>query len=110
MATLAAQTISRTGIVPTRNAAAGGGDKFLNTGTEFVAIVNGDVGSRTITIPIPATVDGKAVASRTVTIAPGVEKIIGPFPPGYYNDASGYVNLTYDAVTSLTVAVLAPGA
>lgn len=190
MATLVAQTISRTGIVPTRNAAAGGGDKFLNTGVEFAAIKNGvyagslnitnvarsgttvtltlstdptlvftagdpiivaavtnpsingtwvitsmnsgaktlvytdtvsgtiasgaDTGTltggpATVTIPIPVTVDTEAVASRTLSVAAGVEKIIGPFPPGTYNDTSGYVNMTYSGVNSLTVAVLAPG-
>lgn len=109
MATLAVQTITRAGVVPTANAAAGGGDKFPNTGVEFLIIKNGDSGSHTVTIPLPILVDGEAVSSRTVVIAAGVEKVIGPFPTSQYNDTGGFVNLTYDAVTAVTVKVLAPG-
>src|ERR1017187_2546404 len=109
MAALTAQTIARAGVVPTYNAAGAGGDTFANTGNEFVLIKNGDSGTHVVTIAIPALVDGFAVTSRTVSIVAGAQKAIGPFPKGTYNDSGGLVHLTYDGVTSVTIAVLKPG-
>ncbi len=109
MATLAVQTINRTGVVPTYNACAGGGDKFPTTGVEFLHFKNASVGDITVTIAINATVDGLAVASRTVLVAAGTEKLVGPFPASVYADNSGLVDLTYSGVTTFSVAVLAPG-
>jgi hypothetical protein len=42
----------------------------------------------------------------TVSITAGQEKIIGPFDPRYFTDSSGFLNLSYSAVTSVTVAVI----
>lgn len=85
--------------------AAGGGDSFPNTGVEFVEVVNGGVGSITVTLDIQATVDSQAVTDRTVTVAASGRKIIGPFPTAVYNDANSRVNLSYSGVTSVKVAV-----
>ncbi len=81
------------------------GEKFLNTGKEVFMIINGSASQITVTIPIPLTVDGVAVASRTVTIAAHTAKLIGPFPPSY-NDGSGYVSAVCSAVTTVTIAVI----
>lgn len=109
MATLAVQTVVRAGIIPTYAAAAGGGDVFPNSGEEFIHVKNGHSAPITVTVVSQSTVDGLAVADRAVVIANASEKMIGPFPASVYNDANGRVNLTYDLVTALTIAVVHPG-
>jgi hypothetical protein len=109
MATLSVQQISRTGITPTYGSCAGGGDEFVNSGEEFIHIKNGHTSPQTVTIATPATVDGLAVADRPVEVTNAEERIIGPFPVSTYNDANGKVQLTYDGVVSLTIAIFKPG-
>ena len=109
MATLTVQTISRTGLEPSYAAAAAGGDEFANTGDEFLHIKNGDASSHTVTIETPGNVDGLAVADRAVAVGAGEERMIGPFPTSVYNDSGDLVQLTYDAVTAVTVAIVKPG-
>lgn len=106
MANLSVETIIRNGLNPTFNAAAGGGDEFANTGKEFIHLKNGDGSPMTVTIVTQITVDAQAVGDRAVVVGAGEERIIGPFPSAEYNDSGGLVQLTYSAVTSLTVAVL----
>jgi len=105
MAVLTVQTVSRSGLQPSLAAAAGGGDSFANTGNEFVYISNGGGGSITLTIVTQSTVDGQAVADRTVSVPAGESRFVGPFPTSHYNDANGRVQLTYSGVTSVTVAI-----
>ena len=109
MAALVAQLISRTGIAPEFAAAAALGDYFANTGTEYIHVKNADAEPHTVTIATQVTVDGLAVAERTLTVASGEEKICGPFPRNTYSDANGRVQLTYDAVTDVTIGVFKPG-
>jgi len=109
MATLTVQTISRSGLEPSYSSCAGGGDEFANSGDEFIHIKNGHSSTQTVTIETPATVDGLAVADREVAIPATSERLIGPFPSNTYNDSGGLVQLTYDSVTSLTIAILEPG-
>lgn len=106
MATLAATTAAVTGTTFTATAAAGGGDKFLNYGNERLYSKNGGGGSITLTITPGGTPGGLTLSAVTVTVAAGAEKIVGPFNPQYFNDSSGYVNLTYSGVSSVTVAVI----
>lgn len=106
MATLTAQAIVRTGLEPSYASAAGGGDEFVNTGVQALHVKNGSGGDIVVTIETPNAVDTLAIADRDVTVPAGEERIIGPFPTSHYNDANGKVQITYDGVTSLTVAVL----
>lgn len=107
MAALSTQTSARGGTAITAASAAGGGDSFANSGKEMIWIKNGDSSSMTLTIATNATTDGLTVPNRTVAVAAGATKLIGPFPTPIYNDVNGNVQLTYSAVTSLTVAILA---
>jgi hypothetical protein len=89
-------------------ACAGGGDTFLNTGKEFIEIANGDSTPTTVTIAwgVGGTIDGITPTARTVSVTNATSKRIGPFPPSLYNDANGYVSVTYSKVTSLTAQVV----
>jgi hypothetical protein len=106
MAVLTAQQVVTTGLEATFAAAAGGGDKFANTGRQIVEIVNGDASDTTLTIVTPGKYKGHAIADDTVTITAGERRHVGPFDPEIYNNASGQVDLAYSSVTSLTLAIL----
>lgn len=111
MAILAVQVPTLAGFVLTPVAAAGGGDSFPNTGKEFFYVKNADVASKTLTFDSPGTCSFDAAAAAAhdavVVVATVTERIIGPFPPARFNDGNGRVQVTYSAVTSVTVAVLA---
>ena len=96
--------IVRAGIVDTLASANVDGNYYTNTGKEFLEVANGSGGS--INVIIGAYVDSTAIASfKTIAVAAGARKKIGPFPTSPYNDASNYVQITYSAVTTVTVAV-----
>lgn len=62
----------------------------------------------TITIAVAATVDGQAVAAKTVELAaagaPGDEKFIGPFPTKFYNQEDAFVNIDASVADVVTIA------
>ena len=105
MATLTVITPTYAGATFSPAAAAGGGDKFVNTGNQLLYIKNG--GGSTITLTLDAqTVNGLTITDPTITVTAGQEKFAGPFDPRYFTDNSGFLNLSYSAVTSVTVAVI----
>lgn len=108
MATLTVQTIARTGLETTYAAAAAGGDQFANDGKEFLHVKNGSGGDITVTIEsqVSSPPAGTAVTNQAVVVTAGEERMIGPFPKSAYNDASGYVQITYSGVTTLTIAAI----
>lgn len=86
-----------------------GGDTFPTTGREVLVIKNGGVGSVTLTVATPSTVDGLPVGDLTAAIGAGETRMIGPFPPGVYaadGQPGNNVALSYSGVTSVTVAVV----
>jgi hypothetical protein len=104
MATLTVQDINRTGITPTYAAAAGGGDQFANNGRTFTQIKNTSGGNITVTFVTQTTIDGLSVTDLTVVVPlTSGDKMTGPFPPDIYNDANGFLQMTYSGVTNLTV-------
>lgn len=81
------------------------GDK-APTGTGVVLLVkNGDASAHTVTLAVPETVDGLAVTSRTVPVPAGDTGFI-PLLDLYKSPSDGLAAFTYDAVTSVTVAVI----
>lgn len=100
---LAVQTISRDGIVPAYTAGdATNHHEFVNDGKTYIHVKNGGGGSITVTIDTPGSVDGLAIADRTVTVANGSEKKIGPFPSSY-NQSGGLVYVNLSGATSVTL-------
>ena len=83
------------------------GDTWANTGREMVYIENGSGSPITLTMVLAATatIDGIATTSRTLSLVAAKRYVLGPFPPGAYNDVNGFMNLTYSGVTSLKVLV-----
>lgn len=106
MTTLAAQAINLTGLNQSYAAASAGGDDFVNTGREFMHVKNGGAGSINVTINSQTLCDQGYDHDVVVAVPAGGERIIGPFSPGRFNDASNKAQITYSGVTSVTVAVL----
>lgn len=76
---------------------------FVNDGKRtFVHVVNGAT-AMNMTFVTPNTIDGLAVADRTVAIGSSEEHFIGPFPTQYYGTT---VTMTSDDVTNGTIAYL----
>lgn len=113
MATLTKTALTRAGVdASTTGAAADGdGDKWANTGREIILVSNGSIASITVTLlyGVGGTIDGQTLTDKTVDIAAGKTKAIGPFPQALYNDATGYAKLSYSDVTTLKILVLSLG-
>lgn len=115
MATLTVNEIALTGLDDSsvHGAAAAGGDAIPNTGREFVEVINGGASPCVVTITAQGSAHGQAYADSTVTVAAGGQKKIGPFSTLVFNDSNQLVQLSYDQVSSVTVAAfklpLVPG-
>ncbi|MFF9146324.1 hypothetical protein ACF1BN_15835 [Streptomyces sp. NPDC014861] len=74
----------------------------------LLAVINGGGAGRTVTVATPGTVDGLAIEDLAVTVAAGKTALI-PLPRRPFAGTGGRAAITYDAVTSVTVAVLELG-
>lgn len=82
------------------------GNYFTNNGHQLLVIESTGAGTATLTIATSVTVDAEAVAEKTVAIGAGERHLLGFFPPAWYSDNDGYVQLTYSAVVDIEVAVI----
>jgi hypothetical protein len=105
----AVQQVSRAGLAPTYHADLTTSDTFLvnNDGRVLLHAKKASAVDCVVTIATPGTVDGQAVADRTVTVpASGGDRFIGPFSVKDYNDSGGDLRLTFSNIAGLTLAVL----
>jgi hypothetical protein len=113
---ITAQAATDAGLNYTNQAAASGGDAFLNDGKTVLLFVNTNVSSRTLTVtrqnknPSVQGFNPITLTDLTVTI-PGSGTngglfAVGPFAQAEYNDSSGLVQLAYSAVTNLVVSAI----
>lgn len=93
-------------------AAGAGGDSFFMTGKDLLVVNNGSGGSITVTIStvVAAVPDNFGVTNaahdKVFTVAAGKVAVLGPFSPFRFKDANGNAQVTYSAVTTVTVGVL----
>ena len=113
MADLTIQDVVEGGLAASYAAAAAGGDAVLNLqGDVFLHVKNGDVSSHTVTVTAQDTSEdvpgfgNMTKANLAVAVPASGERFIGPFPRQAFNDANGKVQITYDDVTSVTIAAL----
>lgn len=110
MAAITKVSPSLSGTAVTGAAASAGGDTVANPrGNTIIRITNGGGSTITATLaaqvttrPADGTFPAQTVSNAAVSIAAGVTRLIGPVPPAY-NDGNGLIQLTYSAVTSVTV-------
>ncbi|MDX2681105.1 hypothetical protein [Streptomyces soliscabiei] len=105
MAALTTTVVGLTGAAVAYTAAAGGGDTCQTGAGVLLLVKNGDASSHTVTLATPATVNGLAIADRAIAVAAGAEMAI-PVTNDYRDPSTGRAAITYDAVTSVTVAVV----
>lgn len=90
-------------------AATSGGDDCQTGQGVFLVVKNADASSHAVTLATPQTVDGDlTVSDRTVSVAAGKTSFI-PVTDRYRDPATGRAAITYDGVTSVTVAVVRVG-
>lgn len=110
MAALAVTTVAVAGgasITDSLVAAGAGGDSAPVGPGRFLVVKNADAAPHTVTIATPGTVSGLAIPDATLTVAAGET---GAIPlPRLFRGTAGRAAITYDAVTSLSVAVLQLG-
>lgn len=112
--TLTVQETSRDGLAASYTAGdATNGHQVDNSGQKtIVHIKNGGGGAVVATFVTGLTVDGLAVADRTVTISAGTDEFIGPFASATYGNVDSgttYVYIDLDVDTSVTLAALKVG-
>lgn len=93
------QTVTLTGVAPTKNQATAA-DWFLNSGRIFILMENLDAAERSVVINSQKGCNQEASDhDLTVVVLPANDwKMIGPFPKDRFNDALGKVHLTYVGV------------
>lgn len=112
MATLTVQESKYdTPVQPSLVAAAAGGDEFDNDGKTWLRVDNGGAPDVNVTINSQKNCNfGFDHDSGPHTVPSGETRIIGPFNTDRFNDSNGRCQVTYDDVTSVTVAVIKLGA
>lgn len=103
---LTVQEITRNGLSPAYTAANGDGHSVALDGQNrtMIHVVNGDASPNVVTLQTSATVDGEAVADKTVNVPAGEERMIGPFPNQFYRQSDGSVYIDHSNTTSNTIA------
>jgi hypothetical protein len=89
-------------------------EKWPGTGNELLYVKNGGGGSINLTLVFNTAtllgIDGLGQTSRIVAIAAGKQMIFGPFPVNLFGDVAGNINITWSAVTTVTLLVFTKGA
>jgi len=108
MAALTVQSIAKTGLTPSYDSAASGGDTFVNNGRTFFVVKNANVGvARTVTINSLVNCNQGTDHDLSVSVPASSEEWIGPFERTRFNNSSNAVSATYDDEADLTVAAIA---
>lgn len=106
MALLSTQQITAQGAAITLQAAAGGGDAAYPDDRSFFWIKNGGGAPINVTLVVPGTTYGQANPDVVVAVPNGGERMIGPLNAQLADPSDGQVDITYSAVTSVTVALV----
>jgi hypothetical protein len=100
------QQMTSAGLEATTAAANVDGNYFINNGKTFLHVINGSASDITVTIDSPTECSQGGTHDVPVLVSAGEERFIGPLNQGRFNDDNGRVNVTYTAVTTVTVACI----
>ncbi len=103
--TLTVQPVVRGGLTAGYTSMEASGVAFANNGRTFMHLKVG-TGAATLTIITPNTVDGLAIADRTVTLPASTETFVGPFQPGVYNQTTDVVHVDVSTAGSVSIGVM----
>lgn len=81
-------------------AATSGNNYYIPNNGQVLLILEAGTTSN-VTIDTPGSVDGLAIADRVFALADTDVRIVGPFPPQVYNNASGQLKVTVSANTDI---------
>jgi hypothetical protein len=99
------QGVTSAGRAPAYEPANVDGNSIRPVPGRLVHVKNAGTAAVTVTIPTPGTVDGLAVADRTISVAAGADQLIALGKGEPYRQPGNVAHLNYSAVTSVTVAV-----
>lgn len=106
MALLSYQQAAAVGADIALAAAAGGGDTVAPRADGIVLVRNGSGAEITVTVVVPGSQYGKARPDITKAVAAGAFAAFGPFPTDLADPTDQLVDITYSAVTTVTVAAI----
>lgn len=115
MADITPVSLALTGANPALASANAGGDSIINTKANATFIVNNGSGSSiNVTFaaqqnprPTDGTFPAMTLSNNVVAVPAGGMRLIGPIPSAF-NDGNGKVQVTYSAVSSVTVGAFIP--
>ena len=87
-------------------AVAAGERVFLYVKNAHTASVNVTIASQTPSATVPG-VGAVTIVNRVAAVPAGAERIIGPIPQGFVNNATGLATITYSVTTNITRAAIA---
>ena len=101
------QQVIRAGLTPSYQGGIDAADTFhvQNNGAVLLHVKNGGTAS-TLTIKTQGTVDGLAVADRTVAVPEDTELFIGPFAVEIYNDPDRQVEIEFSTPATVEFAAI----
>lgn len=107
MANLSRQGSASAAITYSPATSGAGGDVYTNSGKERVHVRNAGGSPCVVTVhrPVLCNFNFSHDTGTTVSVPAGADRVLGPFDKSY-NDGTGKAKLTYDQVTSVTVALI----
>lgn len=109
MAVLTVQNITIDGLEVSYSSAASGGDTAANNGRMFLEIVNAGASARTVTVASQKACNQGYTHDESVSVPASETRKMGPFLTNRFNNSDSAIEISYDAVTSLTVAAISLG-
>lgn len=86
------------------------GNDFPNNGKQFLSVENNSDDTALVltlqTYPKGTTPGGLTVSDKVINMPFGTKKLIGPFPPSLYNDATNRVQFNCNVSADIVVKVL----
>jgi hypothetical protein len=76
-----------------------------NDGRTLIYVKNAGGSPTSVIVKTPAQVIGLDVAELTVVVTNAQESIMGPFPPGIFNDGNGDFRFNFSFITTVTFLV-----
>lgn len=106
MATLTKKTVAQAGTAFALAAADVAGDAVLYAGGAKLLVMNGDASPHTVTMASEFPAQLGATSAANAVVVPAGEFAVIPIDQVYKDKSTGLVSWTYDAVTTVTVAVI----